>query len=64
MNCSYSSGITLLHDMEDEYYYRQLREYFPHIPKFEIVWSDADYADVNCRKTGKPLLVMQLEYEI
>ena len=62
VNAAYSTGITLLAEMDDEYYYRQVRNYFPHLPPFEIKWQDEKTADIDCRKTGKPLLNIQERY--
>ena len=58
INCSYPTGITLLANMEDDYYYRLLREYYPHLPSKHIAWDDEANAVVFCRKTNKPLLVI------
>ena len=62
VNCAYRSGVTLLPGMDDDYYYRELRNYFEHLPPFEIEWLDDSFADVICRKTGRPLLQVQAAY--
>lgn len=59
VNAEYRTGITLLKDMSDDYYYRQIREYYPNIGNFEIQWANEDWACLYCRKTGKPLLQLR-----
>ncbi len=56
VNNVFRTGIDLLPEMDEAYYYKQIREYFPAIPQFEINWSDESWADVDDKKTGKPLL--------
>jgi hypothetical protein len=60
VNATYATGVTVLPDMDDDYYYRQVREHFPHLPAFRIEWLDEHLADVTEAKTGKPLFVIQL----
>jgi len=58
VNGEYRSGITVLGGMDDDYYYRQIRNYFPHLPPFGIEWDDENYARVDSRR-GKPLLTIR-----
>lgn len=55
VNCQYRTGVTVLADMDDDYYYRQIREYFNPRHAFRIEWVDENWADVTEKDTGRPL---------
>lgn len=62
VNQSYSTGVTVLADMSDDYYYRQIREHFNPRGAFKIEWQDESNADVSDKATGRPLYVIQEKY--
>lgn len=59
VNNVFQTGIDLLKDMSEDYYYRQIREYFPGIGNFHIEWADEDWACIYDNKTSKPLLQLR-----
>ena len=59
VNNQFRTGIDLLADMDDAYYYRQLREYFEWLPPFEIKWDAENSGQVIDRHNGKPIFELR-----